>query len=389
MTGTIGVFGASGFVGSALCERMFFVGGYDFVPYVRSSGNAGRIARLPVNIRLLDLMDRPRVFEAVKECDIVVNCALGSGPEFQITVDNLIAAARAARVRKFIHLSSITIYGLDPASDSVDERGRPSPGPNSYGVGKLKQDQGVFALHAAGIPTFILVPGNIVGPYSTFLRGMVQRLSAGSIPLVDGGRYASNLIHVDNLVEAILTAARADSGSGQRYFVNETEPVSWRRVFDDFARRLDFQMTYLDVPRDRVVPHIYPESSASSSGIGAHMRVLLSADFRRAASMLPAFDWANQTAYSLFKRLPPARQAEIRERLRGPVRLQKPSSDVRLDERYVTVQARRYYHSTSKLQALGWRPPLNYAQGVESMVSWLRFAGIGCEAERLDPLLTR
>jgi nucleoside-diphosphate-sugar epimerase len=214
---------------------------------------------------------------------------------------------------------------------------------------------------------------------------MVQRLSSRSMPLVDGGRYPSNLIHVDNLVEAILTVARADSGSGERYFVNEAEPISWKTVFDDFAGRLDFQMTYVDVPRDRVVPHLFPESAGSSSGLAAHMRVLLSADFRRAASMLPAFDWANQTAYNLFKRLPPSRQDRIRERLRGPVRIQKPRSDVRLDERYVTVQARRYYHSTARLQGLGWRPPLNYMQGVESMVSWLRFAGIGCEAERLGP----
>ena len=37
----LGIFGASGFVGSALCERLYFEREFDFVCFVRSTGNAG------------------------------------------------------------------------------------------------------------------------------------------------------------------------------------------------------------------------------------------------------------------------------------------------------------------------------------------------------------
>jgi 2-alkyl-3-oxoalkanoate reductase len=375
MTQRIGIIGASGFVGSALCERLFFSGVRDFVPFVHSTGNAWRVARLPVPVRSVDLLDRQQVRAAVSSCDIIVNCSLIWNDPKSRGLRNLVDAAQGARLNRFVHLSSIAIYGRDPSPESATETGRPDPGGNPYGILKLRQDQMVFGLQRAGVPCFILCPGNIGGPYSLFMRGLAERLTQGPLPLIDGGNYPSNIIHVDNLVDAILAAIRSESVGGERYFVNESRPVPWRQVFDDLARLLGLRVSYVDVARADVLPLL--SSVKPRIGLAGHLRIATSREFRSALSAMPAFRGLNNAATQLFGKLPTRYQLGIRERLTWPISISKQVSRLSLDDRYVTVQARRFYHSPQKLQeTLGWRPALTYEEGLETTSSWLRFAQV-------------
>jgi nucleoside-diphosphate-sugar epimerase len=375
MNAPIGIIGASGFVGASLCERLFFDGQHEFIPFIHTSGNAWRIARLPIRIRSLDLLDAQAVRHAVCSCGAIVNCALGSAQAMSRGLQNLVDAARQARLQKFVHFSSIAIYGQDPASDTVTERGMPNPGRNEYGRLKLRQDRIVQRLHDSGVPCYTLCPGNIAGPYSTFVAGLAERLVEGPLPLVDGGQYPSNLIHVDNLVEAVLACLRADRGPGQRYFVNETRPIPWRQVFDDLAALLGIKPSYCEVRREDVIPHLDPRESRL--GLRGQLNVMLSREFRTALARLPAFGFINNAAYSTFARLPQHTQARVKERLQWPIRIPKSNTNgPALDDRYVRTQARRFYHSPERLLALGWRPPLTYERGLETTAAWLRFAGI-------------
>ncbi|MBI3680136.1 MAG: NAD-dependent epimerase/dehydratase family protein [Acidobacteria bacterium] len=335
-------------------------------------GNAGRVARLAVPIRMVDLLHCEQVEEAVAGCDVIVNCALGDDVSMIRGLNHLLEAARRGRPQKLIHLSSISIYGEDPAPGSGTEAGRPDPGRNPYGVAKLRQDKMALRLQKAGVPVYLLCPGNITGPYSPFLRGLVERLM--------GGQYPSNLVHVDNLVEAILSAIRTAGGAGERYFVNETRPVSWRQLFQDLSGRLGIQCSFVDVSRKEVLPFL--PSRRRTPGLREQCRIALSGEFRRALSILPVFARMNLLAASVFESLPPATQRRIRERLRWPVRVEKPDPRPSLDDRYVQVQVRRFYHSPQKLMdKLGWKPPLDYEQGLDGTASWVRFAAL-CERPR-------
>jgi nucleoside-diphosphate-sugar epimerase len=375
MTQRIGIIGASGFVGSALCERLFFSGNRNFIPFVHSSGNAWRIARLPVPIRSVDLLDRQQVWAAVSSCDVVVNCSLASNDRKSRGLRNLADAAKKARIKRFVHLSSVAIYGRDPPRSSATEAGKPDPGGNPYGILKLRQDEIVFELHRAGVPSFILCPGNIGGPYSLFMRGLAERLARGPLPLVDGGSYPSNVIHIDNLIEAILAAIRSERGAGERYFVNESQPVPWRRIFDDLGRLLGLRVSYVDIARKDVLPFL--SSVTPRVGLAGHLRIAISGEFRSAISAMPMFRGLNDVAGLLFSKLPRRYQLGIRERLTWPMRVSKRTSGPSLDDRYVTVQARRFYHSAQKLrETLNWQPALSYEEGLETTVAWLRFARV-------------
>jgi nucleoside-diphosphate-sugar epimerase len=375
VSGALAILGASGFVGSALCERLAVEGGRDFVAIVHTSGRAGRIARLGVPMRSMDLMDRASVSEALEGFEVVVDCALGNHETMTRGFKNLVAVLRERRPRLFVHLSSILIYGEDPAPASETEEMAPDPGRNEYGRTKLWQDRMVVDLHRNGVPCIILCPGNITGPYSPFARALCERLLRGPMPLVDGGRAPSNLVHVDNLVEAILAAVRGERGTGERYFVNETRPVPWRDVFSDLCAHFGVPASFVDVTREEVLRAM--AAARPPRGLKAHLRVAASDEFRRAVTLLPIVAAANRAAFGVFAHLPPATRELIRQRVRWPVGIAKHPTTPSLDDRFVRLQLRRYYHSTAKLAGgLGWRAPLTYEQGLEATMAWMRFAGI-------------
>ncbi|HEX6851251.1 MAG TPA: NAD(P)-dependent oxidoreductase [Candidatus Polarisedimenticolaceae bacterium] len=375
MSRRIAVLGASGFVGSALCERLFFEGSDEFVAVIHGSGRAGRIARLGIELRVADLMKPDSIRKAIQGCEVVVNCAMGDHDAMTRGFRNLVRALRDVRPSKFIHLSSILIYGETPPAASVDEDAEPDPGRNEYGQTKLAQDRLVLGLHRGGVPSYILCPGNITGPYSPFLRSLCERLVQGPLPLVDGGRYPSNLIHVDNLVEGILAAIRSGRGAGARYFVNETRPVPWRELLEDLCVRMDVAPTFVEVTREAVLDRI--NAPQRRAGLREHLRVAASDEFRRSMNRLPVVAAANRLALGVFRRLSIENQESLRRRLRWPVQLEKRGTSAPLDERFVKVQIRQHFHSPARLaQTLGWRPPLTYEEGLDVTTAWMRFAGV-------------
>ena len=384
----IGIFGASGFVGSALCERLFLEGDRNLVAFIHTSGNAARIARFPMDIRSVDLMDRKQVCEVVSGCTAVVNCSRGS--EFVMTrgLRHILEAVKQARVGKFIHLSSIGIYGDDPDESSRTESGVPVPGRNAYGRMKLHQDEWVFQLHESGVSSYILCPDNIGGPYSSFVLALATRLAAGPFPLVDGGRYPTNVVHVDNLVQAIVAAIDSKHGAGERYFVNEEEEVSWRRYCADLAGLLDFDCTFTEVTRDEALACV--RSRPGRAGLVDHFKIALSSEFRRGLALMPAFAWLNEMARRRFEALPFNWQAAVRERAERPRIVTKETSGPPLDEPYVRLQLRRFYHCPDKLgHMLGYKPALTYSQGMQTTAAWLRAAGAAQGTQNQYPHLVR
>jgi nucleoside-diphosphate-sugar epimerase len=368
----IAVVGASGFVGSALCERLFFEG-MAFTPLVRGTNNAARISRLGIPIQRLDLVQRETIAGKLAGHDVVVNCAfdfagLGDG------TDNLLHTVKRLRPTKFIHLSSASIYGLEPKPDSMTEKGQPDPQGNEYAEAKLRQDEAAFRLHRNGIPTYILCPGAIVGPYSLFTISLAEMLRAGPMPLVDGGQNPSNLAHVDNLVEAILAAIRCNGGAGERYFVNETRPVSWRKVFEDHARVLGIRPEFVDVTLAQVRPFLPAKRRVQFKH---RAKVLIAPDFRRLARQLPVAGTLYGLAGSTFHRLPERTRNRIRERLQWPISLRRSEGALPMNSRFVTAQIRAHYQSPNKLATqLGWKPPLSYEAGIETIAEWFKFAGL-------------
>jgi nucleoside-diphosphate-sugar epimerase len=370
----LAILGASGFVGSTLCERLFLSQEFEFRALVHSFANTSRLARYPMELVPADVLSPTQVRAGLEGCDVVVNLSRGNPMQMAATMKNILRAARQARVKKVIHLSSISIYGDNPRPESRDESAPPTPD-EVYGEAKLAQDELVLRMHRRGLPGILLCPANIIGPYSVFILGAVANLRGGQVALVDGGRTPTNHVHVENVVEAILAAVRSERGWGERYFVNEAEPVSWKDFYEDMMDLLGLEGPLPEVSREDALKALdVPKPRARFRD---NFRVLLSGDFRKAMCMFPLFKRFNDFLYRKFMQSSLEFQQKVRRRMERPTVIPKDRPGLKLDNRYIKEQLKSVYHSPRKIMdGLGFRHVYSYRQGMETVRKWLEFANL-------------
>lgn len=243
------VTGAAGFVGSRLVERLTLGTDYKVKAMIRQFSGPGlaRLARLPVELVLADLLDVNALTEAAQGCELIVHCAYGnSGSSKQrkeVTIsgtENILKAALRGHARKVIYLSSAAVHGRNPKSPVVDESAPFGKDGDAYSVSKIEAEKIVWRYHQEhGLPVVVFRPALIYGPYSkTWTVGIVKEIQTGAI-LVNGGNGAANLIYVDNLIDAILLAMDKASGDGEAFLLVDDEQLTWKDVYQCYAEMIE------------------------------------------------------------------------------------------------------------------------------------------------------
>lgn len=371
--GKVVVFGASGFIGAALCERLYGEGA-PFRASINSFASAARIARLPVEIRQANVMNYPQVREAIRGCKHVVNCAWGSEAAMIKGLQNLIRASKDEKIERFVHIGSISVHEGYADQETISEDAVPKPS-GVYGKVKQRQDEMMFNLDRAGIPSMILAAGRVIGPYSAFLLRVVERLQSGPIVLVDEGRHPSNHIHVDNLAEAVVTALRSNGGWGQRYFLTEPGRSTWRDFYRALYETLGLEFNPISVPREEVLRKSNPTKSVKRNYAIETLRGIASAQFRQGLSAIPAFKALNEYAYKVFTGLSPSLQSQIRAKLERPIVISKDDRSVDIADAFAVEQIRRTYFAPTKFMTrVGYQPMLTEEEGMNSIRSWFDYS---------------
>lgn len=225
------VVGANGFVGRHAIDTLAASGMAEPVRGVRKA----RPGATPV--RLLDATDPASALAAVEGMQGVVNCVLGSPDTMIRSTEALIAAALHHGVRRFVHLSSIAVYGS--REGVIDEQSPQGEGVNAYGEAKIRCEQLVLAAQARGLETIILRPGLVCGPEShpwTLRIGRLLRQRRLGDLGAQGDGYA-NLIAVEDVATAIARAL-VSTPSGRSYNLAMPDPPRWNRYLLDLARGL-------------------------------------------------------------------------------------------------------------------------------------------------------
>jgi 2-alkyl-3-oxoalkanoate reductase len=226
------VTGASGFLGSHLVSALL----RDRVAVRAQGRDATRLRFDPaVDTVCASLSDLPALTAAARDCDAIVHAAALSAPwgardafdEANVRgTGNVIAAARAAGVRRLVHISSPTVLfdGGDQrllddaapyAADAINEYAR-----TKRIAEELVRDAG------AGLETVILRPKAIYGPGD---RALVPRLLAAArrnrLPQIGDGTNEVDLTHVDDVVRAVQCALATERGIGQTFLVTGGQHV--------------------------------------------------------------------------------------------------------------------------------------------------------------------
>ena len=238
------VTGAGGFLGCRTVECLHLGGAWDVRALVRRPASAARLARFPVDITIGDVTSPSDMAQAVQGCDAVVHCAVGTGwpPQaaFAVTVDgtrSVAQAALSAGVRRFVNISSMAVHGHQVPARLDESAPLESGSGISYGRAKYLAEQAVVDAAHRGLHAISLRPARIYGPFSrTFIVRPLEALRENRLVLSGDADSPSNMVFVDNVVEAILRALDApEHESGESFLISEPDQLSWRAFYEYFA----------------------------------------------------------------------------------------------------------------------------------------------------------
>lgn len=225
------VVGANGYVGRRVVDLLTRSGTTQPVRGVRKATPGA------APVRLFDATDTASSKAAVEGMQAVVNCVLGSPDTMIRSTEALIAAALHHGARRFVHLSSIAVFGS--REGLIDEESPQGEGVNAYGAAKVQCEILVRAAQERGLETIILRPGLICGPGShpwTLRIGRLLRQHRLGDLGARGDGFA-NLIAVEDVAAAIASALTCE-GTGRSYNLAMPDPPRWNRYLLDLARGL-------------------------------------------------------------------------------------------------------------------------------------------------------
>lgn len=227
------VTGANGFIGSHLLRRIRAEAGLAVRGLVRSSSSLARLAGENFDLAVSSLPGEPG--EALRGVDTVVHAAALTsdwGPPEAFFRSNLegticlLEAAAAAGVRRFVHISSVAVYGFGGCRD-LDEDAPPNPFPNGYCLSKAAAEKEVRT-RSGRLETVILRPANVYGPHDhTTTLPLLRALEKGMPFFPGGGKTLTSPCYVGNLAEAVLRALEAGGRRGEAYNVTDGRDMPW------------------------------------------------------------------------------------------------------------------------------------------------------------------
>ncbi|HEV2359072.1 MAG TPA: NAD-dependent epimerase/dehydratase family protein [bacterium] len=222
------VTGATGLVGSAIV-RALLERTCPVRVLVRSSERARALFGSSAEISVGDLRDAASLRPACAGIAQIYHVAgavdthrHGDAEILDTNVDGtrrLLEAALAARVRRVVYTSSVSVYG-DRLPLGVAEDAPVNPA-GIYGASKVRAEQLAQDAVAAGLHVMIVRPCIVYGSGDRyFMPQAVQVARLPVIPLPDGGRHVVDLVHADDLAAAHLLVMEAGQ-SGVAYNVTD------------------------------------------------------------------------------------------------------------------------------------------------------------------------
>lgn len=155
--------------------------------------------------------------------------------------------AAAAGVKRLIFVSSVKALG--ESSTPIDDH-HPAAPIDPYGRAKREAEQGLLELsQRSQLDVRIVRPAMVYGRggRGNLLR-MAAAIRAGRFPPLPETGNRRSLVHIDDLVEALLLIARHPAASGQAFIVADARAYSGRELYDALRAALGLPATRLAVP---------------------------------------------------------------------------------------------------------------------------------------------
>lgn len=158
---------------------------------------------------------------------------------------NVLEASVAGGVDRFIHGSTIGVYG-SVQKGPLDEQSPTRP-ENIYGVTKLEGEQVVREFRDRLSVTIVRI-SETYGPEDKRLLPMFRYVSKGWFPLIGAGGNKHQPIFVDDLVEALIALSSNEKAFGETVILAGPAPVSTVEMIDNVESALHRRSHKLRIP---------------------------------------------------------------------------------------------------------------------------------------------
>jgi nucleoside-diphosphate-sugar epimerase len=244
------VTGATGFIGSRLSLTLN-ENGYDIVALGQTNNELedGRFAELAsagIETVRASLFDEEEIRSALEGCERVIHLAAAQHeanvPDShfqQVNVDGvrkLLELCLSAGVKRFVHGSTIGVYG-EATELALDENSPTNP-QNIYGVTKLEGEKLALSYSDRIFVSAVRI-SETYGPGDGRLLKLFRAIKNGSFTMIGSGNNRRQLIHVDDLTEALWLAGEKDEARGQLFVVAGSEVLTTSETVKVISNALD------------------------------------------------------------------------------------------------------------------------------------------------------
>lgn len=322
--------GATGFIGSRFALRCIELGHavrvYGQLNTKAEHANSELLKRAGVELWLKSVNDAESVADAVSGMEVVFHLAAAQHeanvPDtvfWDVNVkgaQNLIEASVKAGVKKFVHGSTIGVYG-SALSGVIDEHSPCEPD-NIYGVTKYAAEKTVLSFKDR-LPLVVTRISETYGPGDRRLLKLFKGIQKGRFPIIGSGENLHHLIYIDDLMDGFWLAAENEKANGEIFVLSGKEPVNTTEMVHTIANVLGRPNKIVNLPL-----------------------------------------------------LPFMMAAVLMEKILSPIGIQPP-----LHRRRMDFFKKSYLFSQSKAkEVLGFNPKISFREGAEKTAAWYRQQGL-------------
>ena len=251
------VTGATGLLGSHIVEQL--IGrGEQVRALVRAGSDTARLRRLGVELVEGDLQQPASLPRAVADADVVYHCAarVGDWRPWRAYKANIVAATqhvldacRTVGVGRFLHVSSIGVYGhLGDRERPITEEEPLGQNPwvwDYYPRAKLLAERQVQRYSG---PWTIVRPTWLYGPYDrNTLPRVVTAMTAGRVAVIGTGENLINIVYAGDVADGCIRAANHAGAVGQAYNLSSLGELTQRQFIDRLSEVLNLPRVHKHV----------------------------------------------------------------------------------------------------------------------------------------------
>ncbi len=248
------VTGASGFIGSHLCEELVKKG-YEVTCLVKKTSNLKWIEHLNLDFIIGDCTDVRSIQDIKNGFDYIFHLAgltkSCSKKDFftinTLGTENLVktVSEKNSKLKRFIYLSSLSATGPSNNGKPLREDVEPCPVSN-YGKSKLEGEKAVLK-YRDSIPITILRPSAVYGPRDRDFLIFFKMINKGIFP--NWGECYYSLIYIDDLIQGIILSAEKKEAEDKIYFLSDNTFYTGKDVALAISSALNVKLTTLKVPK--------------------------------------------------------------------------------------------------------------------------------------------